>query len=111
MTERELATKIRQSDLNLTTAKSAMESGMALKKALKIVMPPRDVSDGTCFRGAFNWTVHGVEAGVFDEHSIFRAVPEFALEASQPGARNFAGVFMLIPKKEVKNEPKRAGNN
>lgn len=111
MTERELATKMRQSDLNLTTAKSAMESGMALKKALKIVMPPRDVSDRTCFRRVCNRIIHGVEAGVFDGRSIFREALDLALEASQPGARSPAAVFMSILRKEIKYDPKRAGNN
>ena len=94
MTELEIATEMRQSDLNLATDKSTLESGKVIEKALKIVIPPRDVSDRTCFRGVCNWIIHGVEVGVFDEHSIFRAVPDFALEASQPGARNPAAVFM-----------------
>lgn len=106
MNELELATRMRQAGLNLATAKSNAERGMILEKAIKLIIPPRDVSDRTSFRRVCDWVVTGVEAGVLDEYTIFRRVLDYALEASTPTARNPAAVFMSILKKEMKYGPK-----
>jgi len=106
MNELELAGRMRQAGLNLTAAKNNAERGMILEKAIRMIIPPRSVSDSTGFRRVCDWVVAGAEAGVLDEYTIFRRVLDFALEASSPMSRNPAAVFMSILKKEMKYGPK-----
>ena len=72
-----------------------------LEKALKIVIPPRSVSDRTCFRRVANWLLEKCCAGRFNPDEILSRVLDFALEASSPGAKNPPAVFMSILKKEL----------
>jgi hypothetical protein len=72
-----------------------------LEKALKIAIPPRSVSDRTCFRKVANWLLEKCCAGRFNPDEILSRVLDFALEASSPGAKNPPAVFMSILKKEL----------
>jgi len=72
-----------------------------LEKALKIVIPPRSVSDRTCFRKVAKWLGEKCCAGRFNPDEILSRVLDFALEATSPGAKNPPAVFMSILKKEL----------
>jgi hypothetical protein len=50
MTEIELVQKMHSAGLSLTAAGSVNERREALEKALKMVIPPKNLSDRTCFR-------------------------------------------------------------
>jgi hypothetical protein len=117
MTEVELASRMRSAGFDLHTAKSVSERGLILEKALKWIIPPRNISDISCFRRVCGWLVIETTAGRFNEFEIFRRVIDFALEASMPPARKPAAVFMSILKKELNyvsnntNTPRRINGN
>ena len=73
----------------------------ALEKALKIAIPPRSVSDRTCFRRVASWLLDKCCAGLFNPDEMLPRVIDFALEATSPGANNPPAVFMSILKKEL----------
>jgi len=72
-----------------------------LEKALKIAIPPRSVSDRTCFRKVAKWLLEKCRVGIFNPDEILSRVLDFALEATSPGAKNPPAVFMSILKKEL----------
>jgi len=75
---------------------------MALEKAMKIAIPPRSVSDRTCFRKVAKWLLEKCCQGKFNPDEILPRVIDFALESTSPGALNPPAVFMSILKKELK---------
>jgi len=101
MHEHELIKLMKERDLDLNAAETIEEKALVFERALKIVIRPIDQSDRTCFRNVTNWLKDGCEAGRFDINSIFRRVLDFALEASGPGSKKPAAVFMTILKKEL----------
>ncbi|MBN1392940.1 MAG: hypothetical protein JW947_09075 [Sedimentisphaerales bacterium] len=101
MTELELRDKMRERGLNLNEAVTIEEKGLILERTLKLVIPPRDQSDRTSFKNITKFLVEGCKNGKFDGYSIFRQVLDFALEASGPGSKKPAAVFMAIMKKEL----------
>ena len=72
-----------------------------LEKALKITIPPKSVSDRTCFRKVSSWIKIKCSHGNFNPDDILPRVLDFALEATSPGAKNPPAVFMSILKKEL----------
>jgi len=92
---------MRQLGLDLNKANGVEAKALVFGRALKIVIPPRDQSDRTAFRNLTGWIKGKCESGQFDEQSIFRVVLDYALEASGPGSKNPAAVFMSILKKEL----------
>lgn len=71
------------------------------EKTLRIILPPKDVSDRTCLGRLVGWVRSGCKSDRFDINVILRRIIDFALEASSPGARNPHAVFMSILKKEL----------
>jgi hypothetical protein len=67
---------------------------------LKETIPPKNVSDRTCFRRVAAWLSQGVKGGRWD-NSIYLIVLDYAKEARDGGARNPAAVFMSILQKEL----------
>ena len=106
-----LRRELERSGISLTLAGSLEERQLAFERALKVVIPPKDQSDRTSFRRISNWLAEGCRKGGFDEHSIFRRVLDFALEASGPESRNPAAVFTSILKKELGCKKMNEGKN
>jgi hypothetical protein len=71
------------------------------EKALKIVLPPRNQSDRTCFRNIAKWISEKYENGSFGLDELFSRIIDYALESTSPGAKNPPAVFMSILKKEL----------
>jgi len=88
---------------------SSRTRSMAFYETLLATLPTRTVSDRTCFRRIAAWLGAGVESGRFSEE-IFAIAVSFAKEATQPGVRNPAAVFVSILKKELGYDPKRQNN-
>ena len=105
MNELELSSKMRAAGLNLCKAEGAKAKEEVLLRAIGIVIAPRDISDRTCFKKICAWVTSGVEAGIFNEWEIYRRILGYALDATQPPARNPAAVFMSILKKELNYVP------
>ena len=84
---------------------SSRTRSLAFYEALLQTLPTRTVSDRTCFRRIAAWLAAGVEDGRFGQE-IFTLVLTFAKEATQPGVRNPAAVFVSILKKELGYDPK-----
>jgi hypothetical protein len=101
MNEIELVHQMRSAGLDLNMAETVEEKALVFERALKIVIKPKSLSDKTGFRNLTSWLMAGCNAKRFDKDSIFRRVMDFALEASGPGSRNPAAVFMSILKKEL----------
>jgi len=101
MNEIDLVRKMRNAGLDLNAAKTVEEKALVFERALRLVIRPKDYSDGTCFRNVTRWLKTESEAGRFNANIIFRRVLDFALEASGPGSKNPAAVFMTILKKEL----------
>jgi len=101
MDEIDLVKKMREQGLDLNAAETVEEKTLVFERALKIVIKPRNQSDRTSFRNIANWLRDGCKAGSLDTNSIFRRVLDFAIEASGPGSKNPAAVFMTILKKEL----------
>jgi len=101
MDEVTLKRKMRENSLDLNTADTIEAKALVFERALKIVIKPRNQSDRTCFRDLTNWLSAECNRGAFDSDTIFRRILDFALEASGPGSRNPAAVFMSILKKEL----------
>ncbi|HCO92970.1 MAG TPA: hypothetical protein DIU00_03310 [Phycisphaerales bacterium] len=72
-----------------------------LEKALKIAIPPKSVSDRTCYNKVANWLMKKCCNGRFNPDEMLPRVIDYALEASSPGAKNPPAVFMSIMKKEL----------
>lgn len=101
MDEVTLIQKMREQGLDLNAAETIEAKALVFERSLKIVIKPRNQSDRTCFRDLTNWLLVECNADVFDVDTIFRRLLDFALEASGPGSRNPAAVFMSILKKEL----------
>jgi hypothetical protein len=101
MNEIELVRKMKDAGLDLNAAETVEEKALVFERALKLVIRPKDFSDGTCFRNVTRWLKTEAEAGRVSANIIFRRVLDFALEASGPGSKNPAAVFMSILKKEL----------
>jgi hypothetical protein len=71
------------------------------EKTLRIILPPKSVSDRTCLGRVVGWVRFGCKSERFDINVILRRIIDFALEASGPGAKNPHAVFMSILKKEL----------
>ena len=105
MDECTLKFKMRERGIDLVTAETIEEKALLFDRALRMVIPPKDISDNVTFRNISNWLVKECKRSRFDEHSIFRRVLDFALEASGPKSRIPAAVFMSILKKELGYQP------
>ena len=92
---------MKAANLDLNAVETIEEKALVFERALRLVIRPKDYSDGTCFRNLTRWLKTETEAGQFSENIIFRRVMDFALEASGPGSKNPAAVFMSILKKEL----------
>lgn len=101
MLEKTLKDITRERGLSLTDEKSFDYRALVLEKTLRIVLPPRNQSDRTSLRRIANWIREECEPGHFDPDIIYRRVIDFAIEASGPGSKNPAAVFMSIVKKEL----------
>jgi len=99
--EIDLVKKMKEQGLDLHSAKTVEEKALVFERALKIAIKPRNQSDRTSFRNIANWLRDECKAGRLDTNSIYRRVLDFALEASGPGSKNPAAVFMSILKKEL----------
>jgi hypothetical protein len=101
MNEIDLKHRMREQGLDLNKAETLDEKVLVFERTLKIVISPRNQSDRTGFRNLTNWLRDSCKAKIFDMDCIFRRVLDFALEASGPGSKNPAAVFMSILKKEL----------
>jgi hypothetical protein len=79
---------------------SSQTRAAAFRQTLVTIIPPKSQSDRTGFRNVAAWLARKVEAGVYNEH-IFARVLDYAAEASEPGVRNPAALFMSLLKKEM----------
>ena len=77
----------------------------ALEKTIRLVLPPKNISDRTCFQNVNKWLQVKIRTGSFNEHEIFRRVIDYLLESSGPSVKNPHALFMSILKKEL-NYPK-----
>lgn len=84
---------------------SLRSRSLAFYETLIGVLPPRSVSDRTCFRRMAAWMVTGVETGRFSEE-IFQIVLTYAKEAAGANVRNPSAVFVSMLKKEIGYDPK-----
>lgn len=101
MDECTLKRKMRESGIDLVGAETLDEKSLQFARALKIVIPPKDVSDRVTFHRVTSWLTRNCKLHRFDEDTIFRRVLDFAVEASGPKSRNPAAVFISILKKEL----------
>jgi hypothetical protein len=101
MNEIDLVRQMREQGLDLNSAKTIDEKALVFERALKIAIRPKTQSDRTGFRNVTSWLKDGCKSGRFEASSIFRRVLDFAIEASGPGSKNPAAVFMSILKKEL----------
>ena len=100
MTELKLREKMAAGNLSVREGQLSQRV-VHLEKALKIAIPPRSVSDRTCFRKIANWLLEKCCSGIFNPDEILPRVIDYALEATSPGALNPPAVFMSILKKEL----------
>jgi len=101
MNEKTLKELMKRDGITLIGELTLEERALNWQRAVKIILPPKDVSDGTCIKNISRWLVEQVKSNKFDEYAIFRRVLDFAVEASGPGARNPFAVFISILKKEL----------
>ena len=80
---------------------------LAFYETLIQTLPPRTVSDRTCFGRIGAWLQSEIEGGRFSEE-IFREVLIFASEAKGAACRNPHAVFVSILKKELHYDPSKA---
>ena len=83
---------------------SSRTRSLAFYDTLLKALPARSASDRTCFRRIAAWLAAGVEDGRFTEE-VFPIVLSYANEATAPGVRNPAAVFVTILKKELGYDP------
>ena len=102
-----LRQRLQAAGIDLAEPNSLEQRAFNFERALKIVLPPRDISDRTSFRRMTDWLATKCRAGEFDERIIFQRVIDFALEASWPKSRNPHAVFTSIFKKELGYSPPR----
>ena len=107
MDDRKLQSIMKAEGIDLLGATTLNERALQFERALRIVIPPKDVSDRTTFRNISNWLKSQCRLKAFDEHTIFRRVLDFAVEASSPKSRNPAAVFITILKKELHYNPRK----
>lgn len=100
-----LRQRLQAAGIDLVNPDSLEQRAFNFERALKIILPPRDISDVTSFRRMTNWLVTECGQGGFDEDIIFRRVIDFALESSGPRSRNPHAVFTSIFKKELGYSP------
>lgn len=100
MDERDALEKLRRAGINLKQG-STSQKGRMLNRALRVLLPPKDISDGTCWKNITKWAVNAVNSDVIGEHELFSRILDYAIEATGPGVRNPAAVFMSIIKKEL----------
>lgn len=110
MDELSLKRLMEQRGIDLRGAETNHEKSLQFLRALNLVIPPKDVSDRVTFRRIQRWLHDGCQQEHFDEHTIYRRVIDFALEASGPKSRNPAAVFMSIIKKELNYKPESTKN-
>lgn len=101
MDEIELVRQMKAAGLDLNAAETIEKKALVFERALKLVIRPKNQSDRTCFRDLTNWLLVKCNAGVLDGDTVFRRILDFAIEASGPGSKNPAAVFMSIIKKEL----------
>lgn len=101
MDEIQFIKKLKERGIDLNRNCSLAERALDFDRALKMIIKPKDVSDTITFRNLNKFLVDSCKTLKFEEHSIFRRVLDFALEASGPKSRNPAAVFMAIIKKEL----------
>ncbi len=68
--------------------------------SLRRELPPRSVSDRTCYQRLADWLCAGIHAGRFTD-DIFIRVLSLARDAKLPPARNPRAVFMKTLRKEL----------
>lgn len=101
MNEAKLAKIMRERGIDLKTPETIAERAQMWESAMKIVLPPKDVSDRTTLRNIREWLVAECRAGRFNQRVVFRQALDFAIEAANPKSRNPAAVFVSILKKEL----------
>jgi len=101
MNEIDLINRMREAGLNLNEAHTIEEKALIFERTLKMVIKPVGQSDRTCFHNVTRWLKVECADGRFDINVIFRRVLDFALEASGPGSKKPAAVFVSILKKEL----------
>jgi hypothetical protein len=72
-----------------------------LEQTIRLVLPPKNISDRTCFRNVIKWLYGKIEADTFNEYEIFRRIIDYLLESSGPSVKNPHALFMSILKKEL----------
>ena len=84
---------------------SSRTRSLAFHETLLDLLPPRSISDRTCFRRIAAWLRDAVAGGRFSEE-IYPQVLTYAREAHGPDVRNPHALFMSILKKELGYDPK-----
>jgi len=93
----------RMIDKGLTVREGTITQRIAhFEKALKIIIPPKNQSDRTCFRNIANWMLEKCCCEIFNPDECLSRVIDFAIEASGPESKNPHAVFISILKKELK---------
>jgi len=100
MDERDSLEKLRRAGINLKQG-STSQKGRMLNRALRVLLPPKDISDGTCWKNITKWAVTVANKEGNSEHELFSRIIDYAVEATGPGVRNPAAVFVSIMKKEL----------
>jgi hypothetical protein len=77
---------------------------LAFFETLVATLPPRSVSDRTCFRRLSEWLRDEIRAGRLTDDA-FAQVLLYAREAGVGRARNPNAVFMSILRKEIGYDP------
>lgn len=86
----------------LSVAEGSLEQKLRhLEQTIGLVLPPKNISDRTCFRNVIKWLRGKIHAGTFNEHEIFRRIIDFLIESSGPSIKNPHALFMSILKKEL----------
>ena len=76
-----------------------------LEQTISLVLPPKNISDRTCFRNVIKWLQGKINIGKFNEYEIFRRIIDYLIESSGPSIIKPHALFMSILKKEL-NYPK-----
>ena len=84
----------------MDTSISLRSRVFAFYETLIKTLPPRTVSDRTCFRRITAWLQHEIESGRYSEE-LLRQVLVYASEARGAECRNHHAVFVSILKKEL----------
>ncbi len=92
---------MRANGIDLLVEQSLREKALQWLRAVKLVLPPKDISDQVALKNLKRWLIGQCEAELMDENTIFREILDFAIEASGPRSRNPMAVFISILKKEL----------